>query len=78
MTHQFKFDSLASVFADTARGYTNFCTVTVFWSEDVAMNMEGENYVKWVLNLRTVHSQLHGHCDLLIALLSFKLPSWNN
>ena len=42
MTHQFKFDSLASVIADTARGYTDFCTVTVFWSGDIASNMERE------------------------------------
>ena len=48
------------------------------WSGDVAMNGEGKNYVKWVLNLRIGHSQLHGHRDLIIGLFVFKIPSWNN
>jgi len=42
MTHQFKCDSLASVFADTARGYKNLCTGLMFWSGDFAMNTEGK------------------------------------
>ena len=26
----------------------------------------------------TGHSQLHGHCDPIIDLFVFKMPSWNN
>jgi len=40
MTHQFKCGNLASVFADTTRGYTNLCRVIVFRSGDVRIDME--------------------------------------
>ena len=37
---------------------------------------KGKN-VQWVLNLRTRHSQLHGHRDLTIDLLICRMPSRN-